>query len=334
MDECLKQPPIMHLIINNLTPIDYINLYRSFAVFSRRLGTYVKPHTFLMRILEHHFKAVFRKDAATVLIERLKRGTLFLIGGILLNVLTGRCIHYQQDYDFMECGSNVISDIGPFSTTDNEYTGWTAHAVWNNTHLIQSLQASSIESVHNGVRAFDFSFVANLANYNELRILNIDSIMKERCTVDLMKYVKQKNGNYDKIHCMYTANRLRKYKYRGFEIDIVFTQNPLQSWPPSIAKVAEISKKYIVKLMERQHPESCIFTFECKCDNICTGTCLSKKICECEHCVTFNDILLSRANLDMNGKRANIWLEFWNSNLMLVNGKYSIIDKEVQINVE
>jgi hypothetical protein len=199
-------------------------------------------------------------DAAAIILEACDQRHAYITGGFLLSVLNGEAIDRECDVDIMVQYlpefewfngqievypypfMTLLNRIGVLDFIPNENR---QHQVVNgdvtycsssalrsvidfqvNGRKLQLLALTSLdfEEVEHHVGSFDFTFCRNWFGGGQVRVMNMISVVKKTCTIDLdSEYlIRRKISNTDHLHHTVMPKlyrRLSKYVFeRGYHI--------------------------------------------------------------------------------------------------------------------
>lgn len=315
MNKIIVQPPIVKAVMKHLSPISYINFYRMCRFMFDRPQYYDKPVDFCIAAAIEYLAQVAvkvsggwkdgRKYAENVLKEiRRDKGT-FLTDTALLDILMGTR-HFQHLYP----------TLCKLTGADAEQEEETADViVW---YYDDNLRAVTLRKT--------FPFFANILSLTQLRLFNIHCILKMSCTIDLFKYMTFRANTFNTQTRMLIREKLMQCHVAGLDVTIIYDRNLEKRCPTTVTTMEHMSKREVSDIMGTAYPESCVFTFECKCDTFYNHRqfCQNKQKCGCEHCKDFYSRFLTEYNKRLNAERIKIWLAFWDPILVLVDPEMNL----------
>lgn len=285
--------PICQHLIQYLSVITYINL--RIATVNYISHQNVTPHALALRRLRQHLMRGLRfTEMEAEHIERLlagEYGAMILTGGFLVALLTGAPFDAKtQDINLLAFESHP--DFGFTEASEADEDGEGCYMI-QDTHVRIICDPSACSS-YGLVTDFDMDICKNMLSARSLCIENLQGLTKQTCIMKMEDVLRSEPGMSwkDTLVPMYERlqHRITKYKARGYDVRVVHPKEVQNAFCLDLNNAA-LSERDALSLMGKHHPDSCVYTRDCKCESrgkkFCDTMLPDGKFCSCEHHLQF-----------------------------------------------
>lgn len=238
MEECLVQPPIMLMLLEQLSPVEYLVLRGCSRVFADHPTIYPSFYDFVWKRVKHNLVRWFHPNDASIVDIVWKflndKPGVMLSGGFMLHTLTGEPVSKKQDLDFYYPGPWSVFNKRPMfkqlaslasSPLDIHLVNANEHYPFGGRLIVSTVlfrndwrfQFIDVDGTAlKCIDQFDFSFCSNGFSASMCTIKDLNAILTRSCIVPATRYTNVPTG-YPVM-----AKRLRKYSKRGYDILVRF----------------------------------------------------------------------------------------------------------------